>query len=427
MHKTTYSIKTEFLAGLTTFLTMSYIVIVNPAILATEGTGMPHSGIVTATVLVAFSMTLLMGLYAKLPFAVAPGMGLNAFFTYQVVLTQKVPWPIALGAVFWSGILFLLISATPLREIVAHAIPKSIRMAAAGGIGLFLTLIGLKSAGLVVASSATLVKIGHLGWPQIFCILGIFVIVAMMKHFQSLAFLTAIVFVTCLTLIKGDLQLPAAFFASPDFSSVFGQLDIMGALKISLLPTIISIMLTDMFDSISTFVGVSHAGGLLDEEGNPKNLRRGLLVDAIATFFSGIAGTSPGTAYIESAAGIKVGGRTGLTSIFTALFFVPCLFMAPIIGMVPTIATAPVLIVLGAMMFSSIQQIEQNKYEELIPAFLTLIMIPLTFSITQGLLWGMISHVVCYLISSRAKEISVATWVLSGICLGLLVIENYLL
>jgi len=299
------SLRTEAIAGITTFFTMSYIVVVNPSILSTEGTGMAFSGVLTATVLLCFAMTLLMGLYAKLPFAVAPGMGLNAFFTFTIILTQKVWWQVALGIVFWAGVLFLLISLTPIRETIAKAIPSELRIATAAGIGIFLTFIGLKNAGLIAADPVTFVKLGTLGIPTLLTVLATAVSVWLLTRKNALAFLAGIFFATLFGWIFGLVKAPSNFFSAPDFSSVFLKLDIFGALKLSLLPAIIAILFTDLFDSISTFIGVAHASNLLDENGDPRNLKQGLVVDSFATLGAGLAGTSSGTAYIESVAGIN--------------------------------------------------------------------------------------------------------------------------
>src|SRR5438067_8859152 len=419
------NLKTEAIAGITTFFTMAYIVIVNPQILSADGkTGMVFSGVLTATVLVCFTMTMLMGLYAKLPFAVAPGMGINAFFTYTIILGKGVPWPTALGIIFWAGVIFLLISATPIRELIAKAIPAELRIAAAAGIGIFLTFIGLKDSGFVVADPATLVKLGVLGKPALLTILGVAISIFLMSRKSPFAFLVTIIVVTLLAWALGLITAPAQKFSLPDFKSVFLKLDIFGALKLSLVPSIIAILFTDLFDSISTFIGVAHAGGLLDEHGHPRNLRQGLIVDSLATMGAGLAGTSSGTAYIESIAGIEMGGRTGLTSVFTALCFLPCLFIAPIAGMVPPYATAAVLILVGAAMFRTVGQIKFSKIEEGIPAFLTLILIPLTFSITQGILWGFISHVGLYLMVGRRRNIHPVMYALALVSIGLLVLER---
>jgi len=420
-----FNLRTEAIAGITTFFTMIYIIVVNPQVLSADGkTGMAFSGVLTATVLVCFSMTLLMGLYAKLPFAVAPGMGINAFFTYTIILGKGVPWPTALGIIFWAGVLFLLISATPIRESIAKAIPPELRIAAAAGIGIFLTFIGLKNAGFIVSDPVTLVTHGAIGKPGLLTIFGIAIAIFLMSHKSPFAFLATIVIVTVIAWALGLVTAPQSPVSLPDFKSVFLKLDILGALKLALAPAIVAIMFTDLFDSISTFIGVSQAADLLDEHGHPRNLRQGLIVDSLATLGAGLAGSSSGTAYIESVAGINMGGRTGLTSVFTALCFVPCFFIAPLAGMVPPFATAAVLILVGAAMFRGIGQISFSKIEEGVPAFLTLILIPLTFSITQGILWGFISHVGLYLMVGRRREIHPIMYVLAVVSIGLLVLER---
>lgn len=407
--------KTDVVAGLTTFFTMAYIVIVNPAILSTQGTGMSFSGVLTATTVLCFAMTLLMGLYAKLPFGVAPGMGINAFFTYSVILGKGVPWPIALGMVFWAGVVFLLISITPLRESIARAVPHSLRLASGVGIGIFLTFIGLKNMGLIQADPVTFVKAGPIGTKTALSLLGLLVMVALLRKKNPFAFLMGIFGVTLVAGVAGLLHAPEHWFSAPDFESVFFKLDPMGALQLSLLPIILSILLTDFFDSISTFVGVSQATGLLDSKGNPKNLRQGLIVDAFATLGAGLVGTSSGTAYIESSAGIEVGGRSGRSAVITAFCFLPCLFIAPAVQMVPDFATAPVLVLVGALMFRSITQLKLTTLEEMIPSFLTIVLIPLTFSITQGILWGFLSYVLLFVLAKRRKELSPILIGLAGV------------
>lgn len=418
------NVRTEAIAGITTFFTMAYIVVVNPSILSTPGTGMAFSGVLTATVLVCFVMTLLMGVYAKLPFAVAPGMGINAYFTFTVILTQRVWWQVALGIIFWAGVLFLLISVTPIRETIAKAIPPELRIATAAGIGIFLTFIGLKNAGFIASDPVTFVKLGTLDLNTLLAILGVVVTVVLMVRRSALAFLAGIFTVTVVAWATGQIKAPDQMFSAPDFKTVFLKLDILGALKLSLLPAIIGILFTDLFDSISTFIGVAHAADLLDENGNPRNLRQGLIVDSLATFGAGLAGSSSGTAYIESVAGISSGGRTGLTSVFTALCFLPCFFLAPLAGMVPPYATAPVLILVGVTMFKSVGAINFGRIEEGLPAFLTIILIPLTFSITQGILWGFISHVGLYLVTGRAKDVHPVMYALAAVSIGLLVLEH---
>jgi AGZA family xanthine/uracil permease-like MFS transporter len=402
---------------------MSYIVIVNPAILATTGTGMPFSGVLTATVLIASVMTLAMGLYAKLPFAVAPGMGLNAFFAFTVVMQHQVPWQVALGIVFWAGVLFLVLSATPLREMVAMAIPPSLRAATAAGIGLLLTFIGLRSAGVIVADPTTLVRLGTLDHRAVLLLIGVLVAAALMRREQPLAFLAAISGITAVAWILGYEKPPDRLVSLPDFDSAFLQLDILGALKLALLPTIVSIFFTDLFDSLSTFIGVSRAAGLTEPDGRPLNLRRGLIVDSWATMGAGLAGTSSGTAFVESIAGIRMGGRTGRAAVVTALCFLPCFFIAPLAAAIPGYATAPVLVLVGLAMFESVRDLDHTRIEQTLPAFVTIVLIPLTSSITQGILWGFLLYAILHAVVGRAREISPVLWALAVISAGLLALQ----
>jgi len=414
----------DIAGGVTTFFTMAYIVVVNPGILATAGTGMPFSGALTATVFVASTMTLLMGLYARLPFAVAPGMGLNAFFAFTIVLQSKVPWQTALGMVFWAGVLFLVVSATPLREHIAMAIPPPLRAAASAGIGLLLTFIGLRNAGLIVGDPATLVRMGTLDHRAVFLLLGLLIAAALMRRHNPLAFLAAIGTVTALTWALGYATPPETLASAPDFSSAFLALDVRGALRLALLPAILAILFTDLFDSLSTFIGVASAAGLTEADGRPINLRRGLIVDAVATVTSGLAGTSPGTAYVESIAGIRMGGRTGRASVVTALCFVPCFFLGPLAAAVPGHATAAVLVLVGVSMFQSIAKIDFSSLEDALPAFVTVVLIPLTLSITQGILWGFLLHTLLYTVAGRWREVSLTLWLLSALSAGLLLLGH---
>jgi len=408
-------LRREFIAGLTTFLTLSYIIVVNPAILSTEGTGMPFSGVLTATVLLSFLMTLFMGLYARLPYAVAPGMGINAFFTYTVIIKDQVPWPVALGVVFWAGVLFLLISLTPLRESLARAIPKHLRVGASVGIGIFLCFIGLKNSGWIVADPVTLVKGAPVSAMSVLSAVGVLLGGWLLARKNPVALLLPIVLVTLGAAFLGQISAPAQLVSWPDFDSVFLKMDLVGSFKLALVPVILAFCLTDLFDSISTFVGVANATGLVDENGEPKNMRQGLIVDAFATLGGGLVGTSSGTAYIESAAGIEAGGRTGWTAVFTAICFLPCFFLAPLIGLVPAAATAPVLILVGALMFRSVFETRIKNIEDLVPAFMVMILIPLTFSITQGLLWGFILHPLFYALVGRWREVRPLSLGLAGL------------
>jgi adenine/guanine/hypoxanthine permease len=417
-------LRADIIGGVTTFVTMAYIVVVNPAILSSPGTGMPFSGVLTATVLVACSMTLLMGLYARLPFAVAPGMGLNAFFAFTIVLQHKVPWPTALGMVFWAGVLFLLVSATPLRERIALAIPVSLRSSAAAGIGLLLTFLGLKNAGLVVGDPSTLVRMGTLDHRAALLLVGFAVAALLMKRGSPMAFLASVFSVTALAWGLGYATPPGSIVSPPDFSSAWLALDVRGALNLALLPSIVAILFTDLFDSLSTFIGVSKAAGLTDDRGQPINLRRGLIVDALATLGAGLAGSSPGTAYVESIAGIRMGGRTGRASVVTALCFLPCFFLAPLAAAVPGYATAPVLILVGVSMFQAVGGIEWDRLEVALPAFVTVVLIPMTLSITQGILWGFLLHALLYACIGRWRDVSLASWALAFLSAALLVLGH---
>lgn len=399
---------------------MSYIVIVNPSILASPGTGMPFTGVLSATVLVACSMTLLMGLYARLPFAVAPGMGLNAFVAYTIIVHDKVPWQIALGIIFWAGVLFLIVSVTPLREQIATAIPPGLRLATAAGIGLLLTFIGLRNSGLVEADPATIVRLGAVDYRAALLLLGLVIAVVLMRRDNPLAFLAAIFVVTLTAWALGFAKPPDRFVSMPDFSSVALKLDIRGALRVALVPAMVSILFTDLFDSLSTFIGVATAAGLTESDGRPLNLRRGLIVDAFATLGAGLAGTSSGTAYVESIAGIRMGGRSGFASVVTAICFLPCFFIAPIAAAVPSYATAPVLILVGVAMFQMAASIDYTRIEDALPAFATLVLIPLTFSITQGILCGFVLHALLYGCAGRAREVPRMLWALAALSAGLL-------
>jgi AGZA family xanthine/uracil permease-like MFS transporter len=414
----------EVIAGFTTFLTMAYIVVVNPAILSSPGTGISFSGALTATVLVCFTMTLFMGVYARLPFGVAPGMGLNAFFAYTLVINGGIPWQTALGIVFWAGVLFLLVSATPLRERIAMAIPPSLRAATAAGIGLLLTFIGLQNSGFVATNPATMVGVGALDHRALLTLAALVVSVWLARRENPFAYLAGIALVTAVSWAAGYVTPPQSWFSAPDFSSVFLQLDVWGALQLALIPAIVTVLMTDLFDSLSTFIGVAHAANLVDERGEPKNLRQGLIVDAFATLGAGLFGTSSGTAYVESIAGIRMGGRSGVTAVVTALCFLPCLFVAPLAAAIPTYATSAVLILVGVSMFQPIGRVPFDRLEIALPAFATLILIPLTFSITQGILWGFILHGLLHAVAGRAREVTPAAWGLAGVSTVLLLIEH---
>ena len=423
-HETT--LQTEIVAGIAVFLATAYIIVVNPAILSK--TGMPFSGVLTATVIVCFFSSLLMGLYAKNPIVVAPGMGLNAFFTYTVVIGMGVPWPTALGAVFWSGILFLLLSVFNIRTYIVKAIPKPLRYAIAAGIGLFITLIGLVNGGFIIKNDATLIGHAALNATLLIFVTGVLLTAILMVRKIKGAIVFGMIVTTLLAIGIGRWWNDGAtvvnfkgVFAAPDFS-LLGKLDLWGSLQWSVLPVIFAFVFTDLFDSLSTLVGVSEAGNLLDEHGEPRNIKRALITDAVATTIAGIAGSSPGTAYIESAVGIEEGGRTGLTAVVAALLFLPFLFLAPLLSMIPSIATAPALVLVGAFMLRPVIKINWSLTDEAIPAFIAMVVIPFTYSITQGIIWGFLTWTVIKLAAGKRKEVSFTLLLIDVFCVAALVL-----
>ncbi|MBM3700291.1 MAG: NCS2 family permease [Actinobacteria bacterium] len=402
------SARTEVLAGIATFLTMSYIIVVNPAILSDSG--MDFNGVLFATVLVSSLSSIFMGLFANLPYALAPGMGLNAFFTYTMVLGGGFSWQTALGAVFISGIIFIILSLTKVRTIILRAVPASIRYAVAGGIGLFIALIGLRSVDFIVPNPATTIAFGGINPTTAIFVGGLlltgFLVVKRIKGALIIGIAaTSIVALIVSQFIETPLvTMPTRVFALPSLS-VFFQLDILGALKFSLIGPIFALLFTDMFDSISTFLGIATTAGLVDKEGQPINGHKALLVDAVSTTISGLFGTSSGTTYIESAAGIEEGGRTGLTAVVAGLLFLPFMFFSPILSFIPAIATAPVLVIVGLFMMTGIVSLDWKNYEESLPAFLAFILIPLTYNITQGIIWGLLFYTAIKIIRGKAREV----------------------
>ena len=395
-------------------MTMAYIIIVNPAILSNAG--MPFSGVLFATVLVCAFSSIAMGLYANLPYGVAPGMGINAFFTFSLVVGMGISWETALGAVFISGIIFMLLSVTGVRTEIVKAIPHSLRRGLAAGIGIFLSLIGFKSVGFIVSNKATLVAFGGLNLTVILFLVGlIFTSVLVVKKVQG-ALTIGILFISVLALVASLIgtsagwlpepivTMPKGIFSLPSLD-VFFKLDIVGALKFGMILPVFALFFVDMFDSIGTFVGVAEVAGFIEKDGTPTNVGKALLVDAFSTTISGLFGTSSGTAYVESAAGIKEGGRTGLTVVVTGLLFLPFMFLSPLLSFVPAVATAPVLVLVGVFMTQPLMEINWKNFEEAIPAFLSFILIPLTFSITQGVIWGFLTYTIIKLFLGKAKEV----------------------
>lgn len=413
-HRTTAS--REFLAGFTTFLTMGYIIFVNPGIL--KDAGMPHGALITATILASVVGTTLVGLWANVPFAMAPGMGLNAFFTYALVLGQGLSWQTALGVVFLSGVVFLILTVTGVREKVVAAIPLSLRLATAGGIGLFITFIGFKSMGLVVASQATLVQLGKLT-PSVWLGLGGLMLMGILEVRKVRgAILISVIATTAAGMLFRLVAIPDHFVSlPPSLAPLAFQLDIMGALKMSLIAPIFSLMFVDLFDSVGTIVACSHEAGLIDAEGRIHKIDRMLQADAVATVAGSLLGTSTTTTYIESGSGIAAGGRTGLTAVSVSFFFLLALFFTPLIGTVPSFATAPALVGVGVFMFQSIRHIDFANFEEAVPAFMTIVLMPLTYSISTGLVFGFLSYIVIAVASGDWRKVNPVLWGIGALSL----------
>jgi AGZA family xanthine/uracil permease-like MFS transporter len=407
-HNTT--LRTEVLAGITTFLTMAYILFVNPSILAE--TGMDHGAVFVATCLAAAIGSAIMGLVANYPIALAPGMGLNAFFTYTVVLTMGYTWQTALGAVFLSGVIFFGLSIFKIREWIIHSIPLALR----AGIGLFLAIIALKNAGIVVDNPATLVGLGDLsaGGPLLAC-LGFFLIAALAYRQVTGAVMIGILVVTGLSILLGLSQLNGVVSMPPSLAPTLMQLDIMGALDIGLISVIFAFLFVDLFDTSGTLIGVAQKADLLDKDGKMPRLGRALLADSTATMAGAALGTSTTTSYIESAAGTAAGGRTGLTACVVALLFLLSLFFAPLAGAVPAYATAPALLFVAVLMMSSLAGIDWDDLTVAAPVVVAALAMPLTFSIANGIAFGFIAWTAIKLLAGRWRELSPAMWILSAL------------
>lgn len=412
-HGTT--VRTEVLAGLTTFLTMAYIMFVNPSILGDAG--MPKGAVFVATCLIAAFGSVLMGLLANYPIAIAPGMGLNAYFAYVVVLGMGYTWQAALGAVFVSGCLFLLVTVFRLRDQIIKGIPQSIRVAITVGIGLFLALIALKSAGVVVESKATLVTLGDLhSAPVILFALGFLLIVVLDRLKVPGAILIGILAVTVSSFIWGGNQFQGVFSAPPSIEPTFFKLDIKTALSTGFLNVVLVFFLVELFDATGTLMGVAKRAGLL-VPGKMERFHRSLLADSGAIFAGSLLGTSSATAYVESASGVQAGGRTGLTAITVAVLFLACLFIAPLAGSVPAYATAPALLFVACLMLKELTEVEWDDSTEAIPAAITAVMMPFTYSIANGLAFGFISYAAIKLCTGRAREVHWMVWIIAGLFL----------
>ena len=409
------NVRTEIVAGLTTFLTMAYIIFVNPSILSAAG--MPADAVFVATCLIAAFGTAIMALYANYPIALAPGMGLNAYFAFVVVGAMGYKWQTALGAVFISGCLFLSITLLGLRELIVRGIPQSIRISIVVGIGMFLAIIALKSAGIVVASPATLVTLGDLHKPPVvLAAIGFILIVVLDKYRVPGAILIGIVTVTVLSFFFGGNKFGGIFSAPPSIAPTFMQLDVRGAIKGGILNVVLVFFLVELFDATGKLMGVAKRAGLL-VPGKMERLNKALLADSAAIFAGSLLGTSSTTAYAESAAGVQAGGRTGLTALTVAILFLACLFISPLAGVVPAYATAPALFFVACLMLRELTELNWDDSTEVVPGVVTALMMPFTYNIANGLAFGFITYAALKFFTGRVKEVHWMTWIIAAVFL----------
>ena len=417
------SLRIEVVAGITTFLTTAYIIFVNPSILGDAG--MDKQALVAVTCIVSAIATILMGAFGKAPIAMAPGMGLNAFFAYTLVLTDGLSWETALGVVFLSGLFFLILTFLGLRRKLVEAIPPSLISAISVGIGLFITFIGLQNLGLVEASETTLVQAGKVTPTALIGLAGLIVMLFLEMRKVKGSLLIGILFATALAGVLGYIHKPEAWISlNVDIRAVAFKLDILGALKWSLFGSIFTLMFIDMFDSIGTLVACCHQAGMVEDDNRIKGLDRLLGIDAVATMIGAVFGTSTTTAYIESAAGIEQGGRTGVTAIVTGVMFLLALLFVPVIGVVPTYATAPALMMVGLFMMKEVGKIDFSRMDEAFPAFIIMVLIALSYSISTGLAFGFISFVVIKVVAGKPGEIKGAMWVIALLSLAFLGLDQ---
>jgi adenine/guanine/hypoxanthine permease len=406
-------VRTEFIAGLTTFLTMVYIVFVNPQILSASG--MDKGAVFTATCVAAAVSTLVMALYANYPIALAPGMGLNAFFAFTVVLgTYKYTWQQALAAVFCSGVIFFLISFFNIREYIINSIPKNLKFAISAGVGLFLGIIALEEAKIVVAHKETLVTLGDLRqWPAILCLGGFIVIVAL--NFRNIVggTLIGILLVTLIGLPLGLTQYGGIVSMPPSLAPTFLQLDFSRITELTFLIVVFSFLLVDLFDNAGTLIGVTHRAGFLDKDGKLPRMKQALVADSFAAMFGSLIGTSTTTSYIESAAGVSAGGRTGLTAVFVAIFFLLALFFSPLAGMIPAYASAAALLYVACVMTRGLAEMDWEDITEYAPAVVAAVTMPLTYSIATGIGLGFITYALAKIIAGKFNEAKPAVVVLA--------------
>ena len=411
------TLKNEFLGGMTTFMAMSYLIFVVPSMLGDAG--MPKDAVIAATICTTVIATLGMGLWANYPVGVAPGMGITAFFAYYVCGLMGLPWQTGLGAVFISGVAFLLLTITRLRQKIIDAVPMDLKYAIVAGIGMFIAFIGMKSCGLIVANKATFVSLGDLSSPgTLLAVIGVFAIAGMMARGMSGAIIIGVLGITVAGMAMGEVPVPkspgdVASFDFPSMAPVFMEMDIMAALNVGLFSILFTLTMVDLFDGIGTLIGLARKADMMRPDGHIPDLDKALVTDSVATMISACMGTTTAAAYIESAAGVAAGGRTGLTAVFTAMFFLVALVFAPLVGIVPAFATAPALIVVGALMMQDVVNINFRDFTIALPAFLIIIMMPLTYSIATGFGFGFISYVIMKTLAGRLREVDAAMWVIA--------------
>ncbi|WP_161515518.1 NCS2 family permease [Priestia megaterium] len=411
-------VKTEILAGITTFVTMSYIIFVNPTILADAG--IPKEAAIAATIFATVFATLLFALWANMPIAVAPGMGLNAFFTYTVVLGEGLTWQTGLGAVFISGVVFFILTITGLRKKIIEGIPAILKSAISVGIGLFIAFIGFKQAGIIVSNKENLVALGQLTKPgPLLALLGFIAVTVLTARKIKGAALISILLVSIAGMVLGIVEAPKSnssvvSFSMPSISETFLQMDIKSALHYGLFSIIFSFTLVELFDNLGSMIGLSKKAGLMDEKGKIKGLDKALMADSLATVASAAMGSTAMNAYVENAAGIAEGGKTGLKALVVAMLFLVSILFTPLISIIPAFATAPILIMVGALMLTEIKNIPLDEITDAVPAFCTIILMPLTFSIGEGLALGFLSYTFVKLLAGRAKEIHWIMYIISA-------------
>ena len=411
------TVKTEVLAGLTTFIALAYIIFVNPNILSEAG--IPKEAAIASTIWIAALSTMVMGVFANYPVALAPGMGLNAFFAYYVCGTLGLHWTVALGAVFFSGVLFLILTISHIRQAIINAVPQNLRVAIGVGIGLFIAFIGLKGTGLIIPDKATFIGLGHVTDPTtMLSLFGLVLTGALMARNIQGSILIGIIVTTLLSMVLGYSPVPHAIgdvisTSLPHMGETFGKLDIAGAWNYGIVSIIFTFTVVELFDNMGTLIGLTSKAKLIKPNGEIENLDRALTTDAVGTICSSIFGTSTVTSYIESAAGIAAGGKTGLTAVTVSICFLIALLFAPLVGLVPGFATAPPLILVGALMMSEVGKINFVDFSDGLPAFLTIIMMPLTGSIANGFAFGFVSYVFMKTAVGKYKEVSWIMWLVS--------------